>query len=169
MSLLDKKDKIYVAGSNGMVGSAICKLLKKEGYTKENKKLITNSKKELDLTDFEQVKKWFVENKPDIVIIAAAKVGGILANNKYPVDFLLDNLKIQNNLIESSWKNGVKRLLFLGSSCIYPKLSNQPIKEEYLLTDSLEETNQWYAIAKIAGLKLCEAYRRQHELSLIHI
>ncbi len=169
MSLLDKKDKIYVAGSNGMVGSAICKLLKKEGYTKENKKLITNSKKELDLTDFEQVKKWFVENKPDIVIIAAAKVGGILANNKYPVDFLLDNLKIQNNLIESSWKNGVKRLLFLGSSCIYPKLSNQPIKEEYLLTDSLEETNQWYAIAKIAGLKLCEAYRRQHEFDAISL
>ena len=169
MSLLDKKDKIYVAGSNGMVGSAICKLLKKEGYTKENKKLITNSKKELDLTDFEQVKKWFAENKPDIVIIAAAKVGGIMANNKYPVDFLLDNLKIQNNLIESSWKNGVKRLLFLGSSCIYPKLSNQPIKEEYLLTDSLEKTNQWYAIAKIAGLKLCEAYRRQHKFDAISL
>ena len=169
MSLLDKKDKIYVAGSNGMVGSAICKLLIKEGYTKENKKLITNSKKELDLTDFEQVKKWFAENKPDIVIIAAAKVGGILANNKYPVDFLLDNLKIQNNLIESSWKNGVKRLLFLGSSCIYPKLSSQPIKEEYLLTDSLEKTNQWYAIAKIAGLKLCEAYRRQYNFDAISL
>ena len=169
MSLLDKKDKIYVAGSNGMVGSAICKLLKKEGYTKENKKLITNSKKELDLTDFEQVKKWFVENKPDIVIIAAAKVGGIVANAKYPCDFLLENLKIQNNLIELSFKHKVKRLLFLGSSCIYPKFANQPIVEESLLEGFLEKTNESYAIAKIAGIKLCESLNIQYGFDAISL
>ena len=162
MNFLDKSDRIFVAGSNGMVGSAICKLLQKNGYTKNNKNLLTSRREELDLTDSEKVHLWFSKNKPDIVICAAAKVGGILSNSKNPVNFLLENLKIQNNLIENSWKFGIKRFLFLGSSCIYPKLSQQPIKEEYLLNGSLERTNEWYAIAKISGLKLCEAFRRQY-------
>ena len=169
MSLININDKIYVAGSNGMVGSAICSKLIQEGYNFENKKLVISNKKDLDLADSKRVNEWFQENKPRIVIIAAAKVGGILANKTYPVNFLLENLKIQNNLIEASWRNGVQRLLFLGSSCIYPKLSKQPIKEEYLLTSSLETTNQWYAIAKIAGLKLCEAYRKQYNFDAISL
>ena len=169
MKSIDHNDKIFIAGSNGMVGQALCRLLNKKGFNRKNKNFLIPSKKDLDLTNNKQVEIWFNKNKPDVVINAAAKVGGILANNNMPVDFLLENMKIQNNLIEASWKNKVKRLLFLGSSCIYPKFCNQPIKEEYLLTDSLENTNQWYAIAKIAGIKLCEAYRRQYGFDAITI
>ncbi len=156
--LLSKTDKIYVAGHNGMVGNAIVKNLKNNGF---NNLLLVNRKK-LDLTNRKLVFEWFENFKPNIVIIAAAKVGGIFANSIYPVDFLLENLKIQNNLIEASFKNNIKRLLFLGSSCIYPKLCNQPIKEEYLLDGALEKTNEWYAIAKICGIKLCESLRKQY-------
>ena len=148
-----------------MVGSAILRKLKKLGY----KNLITINKKDLDLEDSLNVKSWFKEIKPEIVIIAAAKVGGINANNQYPVDFLLRNLKIQNNLIESAWINKTKRLLFLGSSCIYPKLSKQPIKEEYLLSGELESTNQWYALAKISGIKLCQALRMQYGFDAVSL
>ena len=169
MNLLEKSDRIFVAGSNGMVGSAICKLLQRNGYTKTNKNLLTSRREELDLTDSEKVHLWFSKNKPDIVICAAAKVGGILSNSRKPVNFLLENLKIQNNLIENSWKFGIKRFLFLGSSCIYPKLCKQPIKEEYLMTDSLENTNEFYALAKIAGIKLCQALKIQHKLNAICI
>tara|TARA_B100000886_G_C20419498_1_gene490811 strand:+ start:85 stop:1050 length:966 start_codon:yes stop_codon:yes gene_type:complete len=161
--LINKKDKIFIAGHLGMAGGSILRSLKKNNY----QNLITASRKELDLTDFLAVKKWFEINKPDIVIIAAAKVGGIHANNSLPASFLLENLKIQNNLIENSWTYKVKRLLFLGSSCIYPKFSKQPIKESELLTSSLEPTNEWYALAKISGLKLCEAFRRQYEFDAI--
>jgi len=168
MSLLQKDDSIYVAGSNGMVGSAICRLLKRNGYLL-HKNLLVSERKKLDLTSTKNVQNWFKENKPDIVIIASAKVGGIMANKTKPVDFLLENLKIQNNLIESSYKSGVKRLLFLGSSCIYPKFALQPIKEKYLLSGNLENSNQWYAIAKIAGLKLCEAYRNQYNFDAISV
>ncbi len=169
MFLENKETKVYVAGSNGMVGSAICRLLEKRGFSLKEKNLLKTSRYNLDLTDAIHVRKWFSANRPDIVIIAAAKVGGIMANNSYPVDFLIQNLKIQNNLIENSFLFGVKRLLFLGSSCIYPKFSKQPIKEEYLLTNSLEETNQSYAIAKIAGIKLCDAYRQQHDFDAISL
>ena len=167
MSLLKKDDKIFVAGSKGMVGSAICRLLIKNGYSRKKNNLLTTSRLNLDLTNIFEVEKWFEINKPEVVIIAAAKVGGIMANMTKPVDFLLENLKIQNNLIEASWKFGVKRLVFLGSSCIYPKFSKQPIKESYLLNDNLESSNQWYAIAKIAGLKLCEAYKKQYSFDTI--
>ena len=164
MNFIDENNKIYIAGSNGMVGNALCKLLIKKGY-KEN--LLTTSRKDVDLRDDKKVEDWFKNNKPKYVIIAAAKVGGILANKNFPVQFLLNNLKIQNNLIENSYKFGVKKLLFLGSSCIYPKLSKQPIKENYLLSEFLESTNEYYAIAKIAGLKLCEAYRKQYDFDAI--
>jgi len=167
MNIFNQNHTIYVAGSEGMVGSAICRLLKKKGYKDKGKKLITIPRRELDLRDEKKLEDWFDSKRPDIVIIAAAKVGGILANKQKPVDFLLDNLKIQNNLIEKSYKFGVKRLLFLGSSCIYPKFAKQPIKENYLLTDYLESTNEYYAIAKIAGLKLCEAFRRQYDFDAI--
>jgi len=166
-SIINKK--IYVAGANGMVGSAICQLLNKKGFTLNKKNLLKVSKRELDLTKKVEVDIWLKKHKPDIVILAAAKVGGILANNQNPVDFLLENLRIQNNLIESSWQNGVKRFLFLGSSCIYPKFCKQPIKEEYLLSNYLESTNQWYAIAKISGLKLCEAFRKQFNFDAISL
>ncbi len=169
MQKLKKNYKIYVAGSKGMVGTAICKLLNQEGFSLEKNNLLVNSRIELDLTNTKEVNIWFKKNKPDIVILAAAKVGGILANNNRPVEFLLENIKIQNNLIEASWRNGVKRFLFLGSSCIYPRLSKQPIKEEYLLSNHLESTNQWYAIAKIAGIKLCEAYRKQYGFDAISL
>lgn len=162
-SLIDKKDKIFIAGHLGMAGGSILRSFKKNNY----RNLITAERKELDLTDFSAVKKWFEINNPDIVIIAAAKVGGIHANNSFPASFLLENLKIQNNLIENSWLSKVKRLLFLGSSCIYPKFSAQPIKESELLTSSLEPTNQWYALAKISGLKLCEAFRKQYNFDAI--
>ena len=156
--LINAKDRIFVAGHRGMAGSAICRSLLQAGYSN----LITASRSELDLEDGLAVQHWFAEHKPTVVVLAAAKVGGIHANNSYPADFLLDNLKIQINVIESAWHAGVRRLLFLGSSCIYPKFAEQPIREEALLTGSLEPTNECYAIAKIAGLKLCEALRRQH-------
>ena len=169
MFVFNQTSKIYVAGSTGMVGSAICRILDRHGINSKNKNLLLTSRKELDLTNTVKVNEWFSHNKPDVVIIAAAKVGGILVNNNQPVQFLLENLKIQNNLIEASFQFGAKRLLFLGSSCIYPKFAEQPIKEEYLLCDSLEETNQWYAIAKIAGIKLCDAYRQQYNFDAISL
>ena len=164
-NLIDKKAKIFIAGHKGMVGSALVRKFRKLGY----KNLITVDRKELDLEDIVETKNWFSKNKPEYVVIAAAKVGGINSNNLYPVDFLLRNLKIQNNLIETSWNIGVKRLLFLGSSCIYPKYSRQPIKEEYLLSGTLEPTNEWYALAKISGIKLCQALRIQYGFDAISL
>ena len=161
--LLD--DKIFIAGSSGMVGSAIRRSLVKAGYSK----LLCPSSKELNLLQPEKVYEWFESNKPNIVILAAAKVGGILANFNQPTQFLLENLKIQNNVIENAWKFNVKRFLFLGSSCIYPKYAKQPLKEESLLTGPLEKTNESYAIAKIAGLKLCESLRRQYKFDSISL
>ena len=165
MKYINKKNKIFIAGHKGMVGSAIMRTLKKSSYNN----LLTSERNKLDLTDTNKVNNWFRENKPEVVIIAAAKVGGIIANTRFPVKFLLDNLKIQNNLIEGAFKNDVSRLLFLGSSCIYPKLAPQPIKEEALLSDLLEETNQWYAIAKISGIKLCEALNLQYGFDAISL
>ena len=164
-------ERILIAGANGMAGSAIYRTLLKKGYGDKNKKgiLLTPKREEIDFTDINQVIRWFKINKPSVVIIAAAKVGGIVANYSQPSEFLLENIKIQTNLIETSWKSGVKRLLFLGSSCIYPKFASQPIEEESLLTSSLEETNQWYAIAKITGLKLCEALRKQYDFDAISL
>lgn len=155
---MDKSSKIYVAGHNGMVGSAIVRLLKQLNFTN----LITRSSAELDLRNQEAVTIFFEETKPDYVFLAAAKVGGILANNTYRGEFLFDNLMITTNIIHAAHTHSVKKLLFLGSSCIYPKLAPQPLKEEYLLTGLLEETNEPYAIAKIAGIKMCEAYRDQY-------
>ena len=169
MSLLQKEHSICVTGSKGMVGNAICKLLEEKGYSTYKNNLFKISRQELDLSDVNKVRIWFDHYRPDVVILSAAKVGGIMANKKNPVDFLLENLKIQNNLIENSYNFGVKRLLFLGSSCIYPKFCKQPIKENYLLNDQLESTNQWYAIAKIAGLKLCQAYRQQYGFDTISL
>ena len=169
MSLLQKEHSICVTGSKGMVGNAICKLLEEKGYSTYKNNLFKISRQELDLSDVNKVRNWFDHYRPDVVILSAAKVGGIMANKKNPVDFLLENLKIQNNLIENSYNFGVKRLLFLGSSCIYPKFCKQPIKENYLLNDQLESTNQWYAIAKIAGLKLCQAYRQQYGFDTISL
>ena len=165
MKYIDKEKKIFIAGHGGMVGSAIVRNFKNSGYNN----LLISERTELDLTDTNKVKNWYKENKPDVVIIAAAKVGGIIANKSFPVQFLLDNLKIQNNLIESAFQNDVSRLLFLGSSCIYPKFAPQPIKEEALLTDSLETTNQWYALAKISGIKLCEALNLQYGFDAISL
>ena len=164
-------DRIFIAGVNGMVGSAIFRILNNPStkFNFKGIKLLTPSRSELNFENSEKVNLWFLKNKPDIVILAAAKVGGIHANNKYPVDFLLNNLKIQNNIIEAAYQNNVRRLLFLGSSCIYPKLSKQPIKEEYLLNGSLEDTNQWYALAKISGLKLCQALRNQYNFDAISL
>ena len=164
-------EKIFIAGSNGMVGTAIKKSLLKSGYglNENNGSLLTPSRAELDLLKFNEVENWFINNKPTIVILAAAKVGGIQANNSMPADFILENLKIQTNVIENSWKANVKRFLFLGSSCIYPKFAKQPIREDYLLESHLERTNEWYAIAKIAGLKLCEALRIQHKFDAISL
>ena len=159
-----KNKKIFVAGHKGMVGSAILDELYSLSL-----EVLTAEKNELDLRDFSLVNNWFEINKPEVVVIAAAKVGGIHANSSYPVQFLLDNLKIQNNLIEISYKHDVRKLLFLGSSCIYPKNSPQPIKEDYLLTSPLEPTNEWYALAKISGLKLCQAYRKQYGCDFISL
>ena len=156
--LLHPSDRIYVAGHRGMAGSAIYRALSSRGYTN----LLTASHAELDLTDGQAVAAWFAAHRPDVVVLAAAKVGGIHANATYPADFLLDNLKIQNHVIESAWRHGVRRLLFLGSSCIYPKFAPQPITEDSLLTGSLEPTNEWYAIANITGIQLCRALRLQH-------
>ena len=152
------KLKIFVAGHKGMVGSALVRLLKRKKV-----KIITKEKKELNLLDQKKVQMFFKNNKIDQVYLAAAKVGGILANNTHRAEFLYDNLVIQNNLIHSSYLSGIKNLIFLGSSCIYPKLARQPIKEDYLLSDYLEPTNEPYAIAKIAGLKMCEAYNFQYK------
>ena len=163
--LIQKSDRIYVAGHRGMAGSAICRALVAAGYNN----LLTASREELDLTAPIAVDTWFRETQPDVVILAAAKVGGILANKNYPADFLLENLKIQNNVIEGAWKHGVRRLLFLGSSCIYPKFADQPIQETSLLTGSLEPTNEWYAIAKISGIQLCRALRIQHNFDAISL
>ena len=166
---LFSKEKIFIAGANGMVGSAIKRALNKYEYNNLSNKsqILTPNRSELDLTNYYSLEKWFMKNKPTIVIIAAAKVGGIYANNNEPACFILENLKIQTNLIELSWKYNVKTLLFLGSSCIYPKLSKQPIKEEYLMTNSLEKTNEYYALAKIAGIKLCQALKIQHKFNTI--
>ena len=152
-----KQLKIYIAGHNGMVGSAIWNNLQMNGYFN----LIGKNSKELDLKNQASVHTFFELEKPDIVIDAAARVGGILANDSYPYQFIMENMQIQNNLIDAAHKNDVQKFIFLGSSCIYPKLAEQPIKEEYLLTDSLEPTNEWYAIAKISGVKACEAIRKQ--------
>lgn len=160
---MKKDSKIYVAGHRGMVGSAIVRKLKAEGFTN----LITRTSSELDLRDQKAVISFFEEQKPEYVFLAAAKVGGIVANNIYRADFLYENLQIQNNVIHCSFLNKVTKLLFLGSSCIYPKLCPQPIKEEYLLTGFLEQTNEPYAIAKIAGLKMCESYKRQYGCNFI--
>ena len=164
--MIDHNSKIYIAGHNGMVGSACLRLFKLRGF----KNLIFKTSKELDLRNQTAVNSYFEEQKPDAVIIAAARVGGIHANDTYGYDFLMDNLQIQNNLISASEKNNVGKVIFLGSSCIYPKMAPQPLKEEYLLTGSLEETNQWYAIAKIAGLKSIEAlnkYKNKNYVSLM--
>ena len=169
--MISKDEHIFVAGSNGMAGSAICRKLLKKGYGSKsnNGALLSPSRLDLDLSNKIAVEDWFKKNRPSIVILAAAKVGGILANATYPADFLLENLKIQNNLIETSWKYNVKRFLFLGSSCIYPKLSKQPITEESLLTGALEETNLGYALAKISGIKLCEMLRNQYNFDAISL
>ena len=162
-------EKIFIAGGNGMAGSAILRMLREAGYGKSlnGGNILNPSREELDLTNLELVRNWFKSNKPTVVIVAAARVGGILANASQPASFILDNLKIQTNIIETAWENGTKRLLFLGSSCIYPKFSNQPIEEEELLTGALETTNEWYAIAKISGIKLCQALRLQHSFDAI--
>jgi GDP-L-fucose synthase len=162
---MDKHSRIFVAGHNGLVGSAIVRHLHAEGYYN----IIVRSRKETDLENQSAVLKLFLEEHPEYVFMAAAKVGGILANNTYPVDFIRSNLMVQNNIIDASFYSGVKKLLFLGSSCIYPKLAPQPIKEEYLLTGALEPTNEWYAIAKIAGIKMCQAYNRQHGFNAISL
>lgn len=154
--------RVYVAGHRGMVGSAVVRRLEDE-----NCEVLTASREQLDLGDQASVRRWVANEKPDAVVLAAAKVGGILANDTYPADFLYDNLAIEMNVIEAAFRHGVGKLLFLGSSCIYPKLAAQPITEDSLLTGPLEPTNEWYAIAKIAGLKLCAAYRRQHGVDYI--
>ena len=155
---MNKKKKIYIAGHKGMVGSAVWRALDNNGYTN----LIGLSRSELNLRNQQAVLEFYKEEKPEIVIDAAAKVGGILANNDYPYDFLMQNMQIQNNLIDGAFNSGVEKFIFLGSSCIYPKFASQPLKEEYLLTDSLEPTNEWYAIAKISGVKACQAIRNQY-------
>jgi len=162
---MEKTAKIYIAGHNGMVGSAIVRALTASGYTN----LIFKSRGQLDLLDQMAVAEFFSKEKPEYVFLAAAKVGGILANNTAPADFLYENLQIQNNIIHQSYVHGVKKLLFLGSSCIYPKLAPQPIKEEYLLTGQLESTNESYAIAKIAGIKMCQSYNRQYGTNFVAV
>ena len=159
--MISKKSKIFLAGHKGMVGSAVLDTLKSRNYSN----IITIEKKKLDLRNQNKVKKFLEKKRPHAVIVAAAKVGGIYANNEYKADFIYDNLQIQNNLINGSYKAGVKNLIFLGSSCIYPKNCKQPIKENYLLSGSLEKTNDAYAIAKIAGIKLCESYNQQYKLN----
>lgn len=162
---MNKQSKIYIAGHRGMVGSAVWRELESKGYNN----LIGKTSKELDLRDQQAVQLFFKNEKPQIVIDAAAKVGGILANSTEPYSFLMENLQIQNNLIDTAYKNDVDKFLFLGSSCIYPKLAPQPLKEEYLLTSSLEPTNEWYAIAKISGVKACEAIRKQYGIDFISL
>src|SRR6056297_74761 len=160
-----KQKKIFVAGAQGMVGSAIVRKLEASGY--EN--ILGPAHSELDLTDQATVNEWFGENKPNQVYLAAAKVGGIYANSTYPAEFIYDNLMIEANVIHAAWKSGVAKLLFLGSCCIYPKFAEQPIKETEFLTGALEPTNEWYAVAKIAGIKLCDAYRKEYGLDAISL
>jgi GDP-L-fucose synthase len=162
---MELNSKIYIAGHRGMVGSAILRRLQKEGFSN----FVFRTSAELDLRNQQAVADFFSKEKPEYVFLAAAKVGGILANSTYRAEFLYDNLEIQNNVIHHAWKNGVKKLLFLGSSCIYPKLAPQPLKEEYLLTGLLEPTNEPYAIAKIAGIKMCDAYRSQYGCNFISV
>lgn len=162
---MNKNSKIYIAGHNGMVGCSIWRVLQSKGYLN----LIGKSSKELDLRNQLAVKDFFKKESPDVVIDAAARVGGILANNNFPYQFLMENTQIQNNLIDSSLNSGVEKFIFLGSSCIYPKLAPQPLKEEYLLTDSLEPTNEWYAIAKITGVKACQAIRKQFNKDFVSL
>jgi GDP-L-fucose synthase len=160
---MKEDSRIYVAGHHGLVGSAIWRELQRQGF----QNLIGRRRREVNLLDTAAVGKFFTETKPEFVFVAAAKVGGIHANNTQPAEFLFENLQIQNNLIHAAKLAGVRKLLFLGSSCIYPKLAPQPLKEEYLLTGELEPTNQWYAVAKIAGIKLCQSYRRQYDCDFI--
>jgi GDP-L-fucose synthase len=163
--MMNQESKIYVAGHRGLVGSAIVRKLEEKGYTN----LVYRTSKELDLRDKNAVDSFFAEEKPDFVFLAAAKVGGIVANNEYPADFIRDNLLIQTNIIDAAYRNNVEKLLFLGSTCIYPKMAPQPLKEEYLLTGVLEPTNEPYAIAKIAGIKMCESYNRQYGTQYISV
>jgi GDP-L-fucose synthase len=165
MQFMDKTDKIFVAGHRGMVGSALMRRLEAEAFSN----VVTRERAQLDLTDESAVAKFFAKERPDIVIIAAAKVGGIKANNDYPVEFLVENLRIQNNVICAAHENGVRKLLFLGSSCIYPKFAPQPIPETALLSGPLEQTNEAYAIAKIAGIKLCQAFSREYGANFISV
>lgn len=162
---MEKNANIYIAGHRGMVGSAILRKLQNEGFSN----FLLKTSKELDLRDFTAVQALFEQERPDYVFLAAAKVGGIIANNTYRADFIYENLAIQNNIIHNAYVYGVKKLMFLGSSCIYPKLAPQPLKEEYLLTGTLEHTNEPYAIAKIAGIKMCEAYRAQYGCNFISV
>ena len=164
-NFMNSTSKIFIAGHNGMVGSAILRNLQDKGFSN----FVLKSSKELDLRDAKAVADFFEEEKPEFVFLAAAKVGGIVANNTYRADFLYENLMIQNNVIHEAYKNKVEKLLFLGSSCIYPKLAPQPLKEEYLLTGLLEPTNEPYAIAKIAGIKMCDAYRSQYGCNFISV
>src|SRR5881628_3223506 len=161
--VMSAESRIYVAGHRGLVGSAIWRELERQGF----RRLIGKTRGELDLLDTRAVEKFYSTEKPEYVFVAAAKVGGIKANDAQPAQFLYQNLQIQNNLIHGAYQAGAIKLLFLGSSCIYPKLAPQPLKEDYLLSGPLEPTNQWYAIAKIAGLKLCQAYRRQYGCDFI--
>jgi len=162
---MEATSRIFLAGHHGLVGSAILRNLQRRGFAN----ILTRSRKELDLTSREAVNSFFATEQPEFVFLAAAKVGGIVANATYPADFIRDNLAIQLNVIDAAWRNGVKKLEFLGSSCIYPKFAPQPMKEEYLLTGELEPTNEWYAIAKIAGIKLCQAYRAQYGFNAISL
>ncbi len=164
MSLrLDLKSRVFVAGHRGLVGSAICRRLATEGCLN----VMVRTREELDLRNQQAVDRFFEAERPEYVFLAAAKVGGILANSTYPGEFIYDNLALQTNVIQSAWKHGTRKLLFLGSSCVYPKMAPQPMREEYLLTGPLEPTNEWYAVAKIAGIKLAEAYRNQHGFDAI--
>ena len=162
---MNEGDRIFVAGHRGLVGSAIVRHLRANGFDN----LLLRGREQLDLTRQEQVERFFAAERPTHVFLAAARVGGILVNDRQPADFIRDNLQIQTHVIDSAWRNGARKLLFLGSSCIYPRLAPQPMPEECLLTGPLEPTNQWYAIAKIAGLKMCQAYRRQHGFDAIAV
>jgi GDP-L-fucose synthase len=162
---MDKDACIYVAGHMGMVGSAIVRNLQQKGFTN----ILTKTRQELDLLNQTEVSSFFEQNSPEYVFLAAAKVGGIIGNKEHPADFIYENLMVEANIIHASYKNNVKKLLFLGSSCIYPKLAPQPMKEDALLTSSLEPTNEYYAVAKIAGIKLCEAYRKQYGCNFISV
>ncbi len=165
MHLMQPGSRIFVAGHNGLVGSALCRALERAGFSN----VITRPHAELELRDQLSVERFFREIRPEYVFLAAARVGGIRANSTFPVDFIRDNLQIQTNVIDSAWHNGTRKLLFFGSSCIYPKHAAQPIREDALLTGALEATNEWYAIAKIAGLKMCQAYRKQYGFDAISV